>query len=283
MALFHNQATLSYNGAVTSSNIVTGEYRQALTATKTAVTDTYTVGGTVTYVISIVNTAATAVTGVTVTDNLGAYPFGTGQLVPLTYVDGSMRLFIDGVPQPAPTVTAGDTLTVTGLTVPAQGSAMLIYETEVNGYAPPAAGSEITNTASVAGTQQGAVTVTETVTAESQVELAIVKSMSPQIVTENGQLTYTFVIRNSGSQPADEADALSVTDTFDPILTDLAVTLDTAVMPKDIFYTYDIATGVFTTAPGQITVPAATYTQDETTGTWSVIPGETTLTVTGTV
>lgn len=283
MALFHNQATLSYNGAVTSSNIVTGEYRQALTATKTAVTDTYTVGGTVTYVISIVNTAATAVTGVTVTDNLGAYPFGTGQLVPLTYVDGSMRLFIDGTPQPAPTVTAGDTLTVTGLTVPAQGSAMLIYETEVNGYAPPAAGSEITNTASVTGTQQGAVTVTETVTAESQVELAIVKSMSPQIVTENGQLTYTFVIRNSGSQPADEADALSVTDTFDPILTDLAVTLDTAVMPKDIFYTYDIDTGVFTTAPGQITVPAATYTQDETTGTWSVIPGETTLTVTGTV
>jgi len=283
MALFHNQATLSYNGAITSSNIVTGEYRQALTATKTAVTDTYTVGGTVTYVISIVNTAATAVTGVTVTDNLGAYPFGTGQLVPLTYVDGSMRLFIDGVPQPAPTVTAGDTLTVTGITVPAQGSAMLIYETEVNGYAPPAAGSEITNTASVTGTQQGNVTATETVTADSQAELSITKSMNPQIVTENGQLTYTFVIRNSGSQPATEADMLSVTDTFDPILTDLAVTLDSAVMTKDIFYTYDQTTGVFTTAAGQITVPAATYTQDETTGTWSVIPGETTLTVTGTV
>lgn len=56
MATFYNQATLSYNGNTTTSNITTGELVEILSATKTAVTDTYQSEGRITYVVSIVNT-----------------------------------------------------------------------------------------------------------------------------------------------------------------------------------------------------------------------------------
>lgn len=41
MAAFYNQATLSYNGNTTTSNITTGEILEVLSATKTALRDTY--------------------------------------------------------------------------------------------------------------------------------------------------------------------------------------------------------------------------------------------------
>ena len=43
------------------------------------------------------------------------------------------------------------------------------------------------------------------------------------------------------------------------------------------------ATGLFTTVPSQILVPAATYTQDPVTGAYTVTPGIATLVVTGTI
>lgn len=70
MATFYNQATLSYNGNTTTSNITTGEIVEILTAAKTAVTDTYRANGRITYIVSIVNSGAEDFTGLTVTDNL---------------------------------------------------------------------------------------------------------------------------------------------------------------------------------------------------------------------
>ena len=48
-------------------------------------------------------------------------------------------------------------------------------------------------------------------------------------------------------------------------------------------YTYDAVTGLFTTVPGRITVPAATFTQDPTTGVVTTTPGVSVLTVSGTI
>ena len=74
-----------------------------------------------------------------------------------------------------------------------------------------------------------------------------------------------------------------ITDTFDPILTALAVTFDGAAWTQGVEYNYNETTGLFTTVPGQILVPAATYTQDPVTGIYTVNPGIATLVVTGTI
>ena len=56
MAVFFNQATLSYNNTVTNSNTVTGEIIETLSIVKTALDTTYTQGDTLAYAISIINT-----------------------------------------------------------------------------------------------------------------------------------------------------------------------------------------------------------------------------------
>ena len=80
MAIFSNQATLSYNGGSTNSNIAYGEILDVLAVTKTAVRDTYTPDELVTYVVTLRNTGVIALSGLTVTDDLGGYTFGTGTI-----------------------------------------------------------------------------------------------------------------------------------------------------------------------------------------------------------
>ena len=284
MAQFTNQAQLSYNNATINSNVAVGEVLEVLSAAKTAVTETYTQGDTVTYVISAVNAGATPVGGITVSDNLGAYQFGETTLYPLTYVDGSVRLYINGVLQAAPTVVAGPPLVVSDITIPAGGNMVLIYETEVNTFAPLGDGDSIVNTATItSGGVSTPIVVTETVTPTAEPLLTITKSISPVPVAENGTVTYTFVIRNNGNAPADAAANVTLTDTFDPILTDLTVLLNGVALPEGTGYTYAVTDGEFATVPGVITVPAATYTQDPVSGVWAVTPGVTTLTVSGTI
>lgn len=284
MATFTNQATLTYNGVTTDSNIITGQLLEVLSTTKTAVVDSYTADDDVTYVISIINSGTTAFTGLTVTDDLGAYEFNGTLLTPLTYTDGSIRYYINGELQAAPAVVSGPPLVISGINIPAGGNALVLYEAEVNQFASPEVGGAITNEATISG---GGLTTPliaeETITTAGNPSLTITKSLSPQTVTENGQLTYTFTIQNSGNTPAVATDNVTLTDTFDPILDPITVTFEGAVWTEPTNYTYDETTGVFSTIPGQITIPAATYTQDPITGAWRVTPGVTTLTVTGTV
>ena len=102
MAIFSNQATLTYNGSTTNSNIVYGELLEVLTATKTAVEGTYLPGELVTYVVTLRNTGSTALSGLTISDDLGGYPFGTGTLYPLTYEPDSILVFANGIPRQLP-------------------------------------------------------------------------------------------------------------------------------------------------------------------------------------
>lgn len=283
MAQFTNQARLAYNNSVTNSNIAVGEILEVLSAAKTAVREEYGQNDTVTYIISIVNSGTTALSGISVSDNLGAYAVGAQQVTPLTYTAGTIRYYSDGVLQGAPTVTAGPPLVISGLTVPAGGSVLLVYEAKVNQFAPLGTDAAITNQAVISGTGVTPVTVTETVTAESEPVLSITKSVSPVPVTENGTLTYTFLIQNTGSAEADAAAAAVITDTFNPILTNLSVTFNGAAWSEGTNYTYSELDGTFATIAGQVTVPAATYAQDPATGVWSINPGVSTLVISGTV
>lgn len=284
MAIFSNQATLTYNGNSTNSNIAYGEILEVLAATKTAVEGSYTPGSLVTYVVTLRNTGAGPLNGLTVTDDLGGYVFNGTTVYPLTYESGSVALFVDGVPQVAPAVTAGPPLVVSGINIPGGSDAVLVYQARANAFADPTAGGTIDNTVTVTGDGLSApVTATETVTAVSAPVLTISKSITPTQVVDNDRVTYTFVIQNSGSAPVVATDNAAIADTFDPILTALAVTFDGVTWTQGVQYNYDAATGLFTTVPGQIVVPAATYTQDPATGAYTVTPGIATLTVTGTI
>ena len=278
MAIFTNQATLTYTGGSANSNIAVGEILEVLSADKTAVSGTYQVGELVTYVITIRNTGSAAFTNLTVTDDLGG-----GANAPLTYQDGTVLYFVNGVPQAAPAVTPGAPLVFSGITVPAGGDAVIVYQAQVNAFAPPLSGGTITNTVTITGGGLTApVTATETVTVAVGPAISITKTITPAQVADNGRVTYTFLIQNSGNEALVATDDAVITDTFDPILTDLVVTLNGAPLALGTGYTYDETTGQFATVPGVITVPAATFTQDPT-GAYTAAPGLTTLIVTGTI
>ena len=283
MATFYNQALLSYNGNTTTSNITTGEILEVLSATKNAVVGEYTSDDAITYVVSIINSGASAFTGLTLTDDLGEYTSGTLTLVPLTYTADSLQYYENGVLRPTPAVASENPLTVTGISVPARGNATIIYEARTNGFAPIGTGGTITNTAVISGTNVSPVTVEETINASEEARLTISKSLSPATVAENGVITYTFVIQNSGNTAAIAADNVAVTDTFNPILSGITVAFNGETWAENTNYTYNEATGIFSTVPGQITVPEATYTQDPASGVIIVNPGVSVLTVTGTV
>ena len=285
MAQFTNQARLSYSNGVVNSNVVLGEVLEVVSASKTAIMDDYTRNDDITYVISGLNSGATAVTGVSITDNLGSYAFGDGTLTPTDYVDGSVHLYINGVLTTPPTVTLADgSVTFGGITLPANSNFILVYETEVNSFAPLAVGSSIVNTATVSGNGiPTPIEVSETVTPEEIPELTITKSIDPVPVAENGTLTYTFLIQNYGNTAAVATDNVVVSDTFEPILSGLTVTFNGTVWMEGVEYTYSELTGEFATVASQITVPAATYEQDPVTGEWVITPGVSTLVISGTV
>ena len=284
MAIFTNQATLTYNGSSTNSNIAYGEILDVLVATKTAVEGSYAPGQIVTYVVTLRNTGNASLTGLVVTDNLGGYDFNGATVYPLTYEDGSVALFTNGVPQAAPTVTAGPPLVFSNITVPAGGDTVIVYQAQANAFANPAVGGSIDNTVTVTGDGLSApITATETVVANAAPLLTISKSITPSQVVDNDRVTYTFVIQNSGNQAVVATDKAAITDTFDPILTALTVTFDGAAWTQGVQYNYNEATGLFATVPGQILVPAATYTQDPVTGAYTATPGIATLVVTGTI
>ena len=284
MAIFTNQATLIYNGNSTNSNIAYGEILDVLVATKTSVEGSYTPGQLVTYVVTLRNTGNASLTGLVVTDDLGGYDFNGATVYPLTYEDGSVALFTNGVPQAAPTVTAGPPLVFSNITVPAGGDVVIVYQAQANAFANPAVGGSIDNTVTVTGDGLSApIAATETVVANAEPVLSISKSITPAQVVDNDRVTYTFVIQNSGNQAVVATDDAAITDTFDPILTALAVTFDGTAWTQGVQYNYNELTGLFTTVPGQILVPAATYAQDPITGAYAVTPGIATLIVTGTI
>lgn len=282
MATFYNQATLSFGGTLTNSNVTTGELVDALTASKTAVSVSYGTDDGVAYAISIVNTGISDVTGLTVTDDLGASTVGTLTVTPLTYIDGTVKYYQNGILQAAPSTVAGPPLAFDGISVPAGGNVLIIYEARVNSFADMSTGSVITNTATVSGNGTDS-TVSASVPVREETKLSITKFASPDEVSYNGELTYTFIIQNTGNTEAGADGDITVTDTFNPILNPITVTYNGTAWTEGTEYTYDESTGAFSTVAGQITVPAATYTTNADTGVVTVTPGTAVIKVTGNV
>lgn len=282
MATFTNRATLTYSGGTATSNTVQGTVNETLTLTKSILVDSYQENSRLVYILTLVNRGTTPAT-VTLSDDLGGYAFGGTTVYPLAFVEGSLAYFVNGVRQSEPSVTVGPPLVLEGVTVPAGANAVLVYEADVTSFAPLGDGDSITNTVTtVSGTVCDSLLATATATAISEPSLSITKALTPVSVGEDGALTYTFVIENSGSAEAVATDNTVLRDTFDPPLTLTSVTLNGEALSEGEGYVYDTASGEFATVAGVITVPAASYEQNED-GSYTVIPGRATLTVSGTV
>ena len=285
MATFYNQATLSYNGNVRSSNITTGEIVEVLSATKNAVKANYSTDNEAVFVISIVNNGKTAFNNITVTDNLGSYTpsENTAEVVPLTYADGSVNLYVNGVKQASPTVTETNPLTIGGINVPANSSAVLIYSARPNQFAPLSADGSITNRAVISGNGFADIPVSATITPENSANLMISKSLTPTEIAENGELQYSFIIQNYGNTASSATDDVIFRDVFSPVLSSLTATFNGKAWAEGTNYNYDETTGEFVSLDGQIEVPEAQFTQDPQTGAWTVQPGVSTLVITGNI
>ena len=284
MATFFNQATLSYNGNVVNSNVVSGEILSVLSANKTAIGTGYGESDEITYVINVINSGNSAFNGLTLTDDLGAYLLNGTTLTPLDYVDGSLSYFVNGTLAATPAVTAGPPLTVSGINVPANSNVSIVYKARLNEFAPLEAGSVIVNTATLSGSGITPIEFSATIPVDSFIALSITKALSPSSISQNGSVTYTFVISNNGNRDTVLADNVVVSDIFSPALVPIVnVTVDGTPIALGSGYNYNSATGEFSTVVGALTVPAATYSRDPVTGAVIVSPGSTVLSVTGNV
>lgn len=281
MATFTNRATLTYRGGTTVSNTVTGTVNETLTLEKTALIDSYDATSRLVYVLSL-NNSGGVIQNLTLTDDLGGFDVAGVTRYPLTYVDSSLKYFVNGEVQTTPAVTGTEPLVISGVSIPAGGSAVLVYEADVSEFAPLTEGSTIVNTVTVGGIVAETLTASETVSVTNAPSLSITKSLTPVSVGSDGALTYTFVIENRGNTAAVATDDLTVQDTFDPILTLGAVLLNDTVLQEGTGYTYNETSGEFATVPSVITVPAATFEVNPD-GSVTVIPGRTVLTVSGTI
>lgn len=287
MATIENFATVRYTvGDVTQtvvSNLAEVSLESSVVLTKVPLGTTYENDSILTYILTVQNTSGAALTNIRVEDDLGTFPFGTFELTPLTYA-GNAVLLIDGQDSTALlTVDSGEptSLVFTIPSLAAGGTANIVYNAQVNEFAPLDADSSITNTATLSADADCADgTATATVTALSGANLSVFKQMSPNPVVCGDILTYTIRIYNYGNAPAQN---VRLSDAFDPAPANITVTRN-GVALAETEYTYE--NGLLTVpaegAAGD-TVPAATFTRDIQTGVVSVIPGMVEYVISGSI
>lgn len=285
MATFFNQATLALNGRTLTSNQTEGEIVSSVTLTKTAVSTNYGPGDNIVYAVTLVNGDNTAKNSITLTDNLGRFiPPAGPEVVPLSYVGGSVLYYQNGVLQPTPAVQAGAPLVISGINIPAGGNAIVLYEVQANEFAPRGENAVINNEVVASGCDLcEELTDTAQIPTRDEPELSIAKALYPETISCGDEVTYTFIIQNSGNTEVVATDDLIVSDTFNPILNNVTVAINGIALTEGVGYNYNDATGKFSTIGGAIPVPAATFTRDPVTGVITTTPGVAILTVRGTI
>ena len=285
MAIINNQAQISFQyGTHTGSaisNIASTNLEGPLTASKNALESVYHRDEQITYIITMSNTAATALSNVVIDDNLGTTSLGSLSITPLDYI-GPAMLYVNGafISTLSPTVTA-DSVTFTVPTLPAHSNAMIIYAAKVNNQAPLAVGSLIINQSILtADGLTDPVDAVKVLVVDAYADVDIIKTMSPNPVIDGSLLTYGFTMYNYGNTPAS---SVVLSDTFNPAPESIsAVSVNgTPVASTE----YSFVGGNFRlpalTSTYSLAIPAATFTRDPVTGIVTVSPGTTTVTVSG--
>ena len=287
MPTIENFATVSYtSGGITEtkiSNIAEISVESAIGFTKTSLGNTYTDDSILTYILTVTNSSGIGIIGSTITDNLGTYVFGATELTPLEYVSPAV-LLINGQDVSAQLVVDSSvpgSLTFTLPTIPAGATANIIYNAQVNDYAPLAVDSTITNTSTFESNSECADTsASATVSVANAANISIIKQMCPNPVLCGDTITYTIKIYNYGNTAAEN---VILTDDFNPAPANITVSRD-GVLLLGTDYTYvDGTLTVPSSSASPVTVPPATFTQDPITGLITITPGVVEYTITGTI
>ncbi|MBE6692248.1 MAG: DUF11 domain-containing protein [Ruminococcaceae bacterium] len=281
-----NQATLNYRyggvSASTVSNITSAVFGASLDIEKTSLNESYRVGEGLTYIITLNNSGA-ALDEVTVSDNLGSYNFNGTILTPLTYT-GPARLFVNGVfvSELTPEIDENEIIFFIE-NLPANANAQIVYQATPNQFANRCCGDFITNTATAECNCPCNIPASSsnTLTADCFADVRIVKSVCPNPIICGEEVTYIFDISNYGNIPATD---VVLTDTFNPPLTDITVSLNVnPLSPLDYSYINGTLTIPSEDSSLDLTVPAATCVQNPQTGEITIVPGNIQIVVSGNI
>ncbi len=277
-----NQARLNfqYNDQTGSvlSNIATAVLLDPVAVDKNSIESTYRPGDELTFIVSFVNSSASALTNVVVTDDLGTFDFGTGSVTPLDFVESAVY-YVNGIYAGTltPDVT-DDSVSFTIASVAAGANVVIVYKAQVNDSAQFTVGSEITNTVTVTADGLTAeVSASNTVTADEYADVRITKTMVPSSIVDGSLITYEFDIFNYGNT---EATNIVLTDQFDPAPTNITVQINGDTIDPGL-YTYVNGLLTLPTDVTTLSLPAAEFTQNPVTGEVTVVPSSVNITVTG--
>ncbi len=287
MPTIENFATVNYTSggvaATRTSNLAEIELTSSLNFTKTTLGTTYTANTPITNILSVTNTSASPVTNIVITDDLGTFTFGAGELTPLTYVEPA-RLLINGQDATAQLGVNTDNTDSIEFTIPSLApgaTANIVYNTLPNQYAPLGATDSISTTAALTSDSDCADgSADAVVTPATAADIDVVKTMSPNPVVCGDTVTYTIRIYNYGNTPAED---VRLTDTFTPAPENITVSRNgIALLNTEFSYVDGTLTAPIATATGD-TVPAATSTRDATSGVVTLVPGLVEYVITGTI
>ena len=246
-----------------TSNVATTSLIEdyAISATKQSLNSSFRPGENITYYVSVTNDGTEPLFSVTVSDDLG----GTGS--PLSFVEGSGLVVIDGVTSPIVPTTLDPLSFTLATTLPAGETATLFFVARVDSSLSDTITS-ITNTATVTAREGSAtgtiITVdpspTYTISLEDYALLTVTKEVSATEIVPNQAFDYVITIENSGSL---DATNVVITDTLPAgfvVNSIVSVTdgVSTTYTPDD--YTIDPTTNTLTLPTGgavSLVVPAA--------------------------
>lgn len=278
-----NQASVTFESnretATVRSNLAAIEIRSVLTVRKRALESAYRSNSELTYVLSLFNNSASALTDLIVADDLGAYTIaGPVTVLPLSYI-GSPLLYINGLPTEQLTVQERESGVVFRIPrIPALGNALLLFKARVNEFALLSTGAALTNDAAVTAAElTSPVYVSCTIPTDDFAEIRLAKQLLPDPATEGEPVSMTFAVQNYGNLAANN---VRLTDRIWPALFDLTVTVDGAVSTD-----FEQTNGVFVCpAAGSsavFSVPPAVFSQNAATGAVRILPGMLVITVSG--
>lgn len=284
----YNTASLSFEcgsqKGFVSSNIAVTTMQEAVSVSKTALSDSYFQLSEIPFIIEVTNNGFEEIKNLTVQDDLGSYTLNQNicgsKFTPLTYIGPSLLYIAGKFHSNLTPTTLQNKIEFKIESIPAKSTALIIYKTITNEFSPLALDSEITNTVTVTSESLSNIKeASSTVKVRNSADIKIIKNMSPNPVLAGEKITYSFSLYNYGNT---DATNVVLTDTLSPSPANISAKLDSNDL-QTMHFSYIDGNLTIPSANSDlnISIPAAKFIQNNITGLISVKPGITTITVSG--